>query len=159
MNITIILCTYSRCQSLANTLESLARSEMPESVFWEVLVVDNNSRDRTRAVVEGFCARHPHRFRYLFEPQAGKSHALNSGIREAQGHILVFTDDDVIVEPTWLCKLTENLHKGEWAGTSGRTLPERNFSAPGWLSLDKLEAFRPAGLEIGVPKDPTLDKN
>ena len=137
MKITVILCTYNRCQSLANTLESLARSEMPESVDWEVLVVDNNSGDRTRAVVEGFCARHPHRFRYLFEPQAGKSHALNSGIREARGRLLAFTDDDVIVEPTWLYKLTENLHQGEWAGASGRTIPDRDFLVPSWLSLDE----------------------
>lgn len=137
MNITVILCTYNRSQSLADTLESLVRSEMPESVDWEVLVLDNNSKDDTRAVVESFCNRYPQRFRYLSEPQPGKSHALNSGIRAAQGHILAFTDDDVLVEPTWLRELTENLHHGKWAGTSGRTLPEAEFLTPSWLSLDK----------------------
>lgn len=135
--ISVVLCTYNRCVSLARTMESLACSEMPKSVDWEVLVVDNNSCDQTRAVVDRFCARYSQRFRYLSEPRSGKSHALNTGIRESQGHILAFTDDDVIVEPTWLDKLTENLQKGEWAGTSGRTLPERDFLIPSWLSLDE----------------------
>src|SRR5579859_41930 len=137
MNITVILCTYNRSQSLADTLESLVRSEMPESVDWEVLVLDNNSKDDTRAVVESFCNRYPQRFRYLSEPQPGKSHALNSGIRAARGHILAFTDDDVLVEPTWLRELTANLLNGEWAGSSGRTLPEPGFLVPGWLPLNE----------------------
>jgi glycosyltransferase involved in cell wall biosynthesis len=135
--ITVVVCTYNRCRSLANTLESLARSEMPTSVDWEILVVDNNSQDQTRAVVEEFYSRFPHRIRYLFEPQAGKSYALNSGVREARGGVLVFTDDDVTVEPVWLQNLTANLRSGEWAGTSGRTLPDQGFSPPVWLSPDE----------------------
>ena len=51
MNITVILCTYNRCQSLVKALSSVALSRLPESVTWEVLVVDNNSHDRTRDVV------------------------------------------------------------------------------------------------------------
>lgn len=52
MDITVILCTNNRCQSLANALASLAATQVPESVRWELLVVDNNSHDQTRAVVE-----------------------------------------------------------------------------------------------------------
>lgn len=101
MKITVILCTYNRCRSLAKALESVAASQVPASVDWEVLVVDNNSGDQTRQVVENFSTRSPDRFRYLFEPKPGKSHALNSGIRESSGENLVFMDDDVTVEPTW----------------------------------------------------------
>ena len=82
MKITVILCTFNRCDLLANALESLARSVLPTGVDWDVLVVDNKSTDRTRDVIQSFCDRYPGRFRYLFEPQAGKSYALNSGIRE-----------------------------------------------------------------------------
>ena len=99
MRITVILCTLNRCQSLAETLESIAISTLPDSVDWEILVVDNNSTDHTREVVEEFGRRYPDRFRYIFEPRPGKSYALNAGIREAQGEILAFTDDDVTVEP------------------------------------------------------------
>ena len=111
-------------------------SKLPDSVEWEVLVVDNNSRDQTRAVVEEFCRQHPGRFRYLFEAQQGLSQARNSGIRAARGEILAFLDDDVTVEPTWLQNLTASLQDSEWAGAGGRILPERGFSPPRWLSID-----------------------
>jgi glycosyltransferase involved in cell wall biosynthesis len=136
MAVTVILCTYNRCNSLARTLESLAASTLPEDTEWKVLVVDNNSSDQTRTVVEDFCQRYPGRFHYLFEPRQGKSHALNSGIREARGDILAFVDDDVSVEPSWLDDLTSVLHDGEWAGAGGRVLPARSFVPPRWLALD-----------------------
>jgi glycosyltransferase involved in cell wall biosynthesis len=134
--ITVILCTYNRCQSLSKALESVAASEMPTSVVWEVLVVDNNSHDQTREVVEGFSRRHPGRFRYLFESKPGKSHALNAGIREAHGDILAFIDDDITVEKNWLHNLTAALDGHPWAGAGGRILPEKTFSPPPWLPLD-----------------------
>lgn len=135
MNCTVILCTFNRCQSLREALESVAASKLPDCFAWEVLVVDNNSTDQTRAVVEEYCRRYPSRFRYLFEPRQGKSHALNSGIRESRGDILAFVDDDVTVEPTWLQNLTSSLHGCEWAGSGGRIFLERTFSPPQWLAL------------------------
>ena len=135
MDITVILCPYNRSQSLANTLESLGASLLPESIGWEVLVVDNNSTDQTRQVVEDFCSRHPKHFRYLFELKAGKSHALNAGVSNAHSEILAFTDDDVTVEPSWLRNLTAPLGVPGWAGIGGRTLPASSFSPPLWLPL------------------------
>src|SRR5215471_9795294 len=98
MRITVILCTYNRCESLSTALESVAVSQLPPSISWEVLIVDNNSSDRTREVVEEFSHRYPGRFRYAFEPRQGKSYALNVGVREAKGDVLAFMDDDVTVE-------------------------------------------------------------
>ena len=152
--ISVIVCTYNRCQSLAKTLESLAASVLPESVVWEVLIIDNNSSDATREVAESFCQRDPAHFRCLCEPTSGKSHALNRGIREAKGDILAFTDDDLTVEPTWLQNLTANLCNGEWAGAGGRILTEKSFSPPRWIprsgrySLAPLAVFDP-GIEAG----------
>ena len=134
--VTVILCTYNRCQSLANALQSVAISEMPSSIVWELLVVDNNSTDGTREVVEGFARRHPGRFRYLFEPKPGKSQALNAGIRNARGNILAFIDDDVTVEKNWLHNLTAVLDGDAWVGAGGRILPDRAFAPPPWLPLD-----------------------
>jgi len=136
MKVSIILCTFNRCKSLARALESLAVSELPKSVEWEVLIVDNNSSDQTRSVAERFCHTHPIRFRYLFEPRQGKSFALNSGIREGNGEILVFVDDDVIVQPTWLQSLINPFCDVRWAGCGGRILPEPGFSPPPWLALE-----------------------
>jgi glucosyl-dolichyl phosphate glucuronosyltransferase len=146
MKITVILCTCNRCQSLAKALESIAASELPASVDWDVLVVDNNSSDQTRQVVEDFCQRYPGRFRYLFEPEQGKSSALNAGIRTAHGDILAFTDDDVTVEATWLQNLTVSLRNEEWAGAAGRVLPDQSFSPPLWLACEGRYSLGPLAL-------------
>src|SRR5262249_25559041 len=135
MDITVIVCTYNRCQSLAKALGSVAASTLPDSVEWEVIVVDNNSSDKTREVVEDFCRRHPGRFGYVSEPKQGLSHARNAGVRKARGDIVAFMDDDIIVEPTWLRELTSALYNGQCAGAGGRILLERNFSPPRWLWL------------------------
>jgi len=164
MDITVILCTYNRCQSLPKALDSVAASTLPESVEWEVLVVDNNSRDETREAVEDFSRRYPNRFRYLLERRQGKSYALNAGIREALGEIVAFVDDDVTVEQAWLQNLTAGLHNGEWAGSGGRILPERSFSPPNWLLVDGPYALLPfavfdRGTEAGPLAEPPYGTN
>jgi glycosyltransferase involved in cell wall biosynthesis len=136
MKTTVIVCTFNRCDSLAKTLTSLTASESFGSPEAEILVVDNNSSDRTRATVESFIARFPGRFRYLFEPKQGKSHALNAGVHTAAGDLLAFTDDDVAVAPDWLPNLTASLAAADWAGAGGRILASPDFSPPGWLALD-----------------------
>jgi glucosyl-dolichyl phosphate glucuronosyltransferase len=108
---------------------------VPSSVEWEVLVVDNNSKDKTRVVVQEFCDRYPGRYRYFLEPLQGLSNARNSGIREARGDIVAFVDDDVTVEPAWLQNLTAELLDGKWAGAGGRIRPHQGFVPPDWLNL------------------------
>ncbi len=151
MDITVILCTYNRDLMLKRTLESIAASVVPANVNWEVLIVDNNSNDRTRVVAEEFCAAHA-RFRYLFEGQQGKSFALNAGIRHAAGRVLVFTDDDVTVEPTWLWNVSAPLYRGEVAGVGGRTLGDWTTSKPPrWLPRRERYALAPLALfDLGV---------
>jgi glucosyl-dolichyl phosphate glucuronosyltransferase len=109
---------------------------VPSSVAWDVLVVDNNSNDNTREVVQAFCQKSPDRFRYVFEPLQGKSFALNTGIRQSEGDVLAFVDDDVTVEPTWLHNLTRSLDTGEWAGCGGRIVLQWPESLPRWLTTD-----------------------
>ena len=136
MDISVILCTYNRCQSLAKALDSVANSTLPDSVQCEVLIIDNNSRDRTREIAEEFCLKYPDRFRYVSETRQGKSFALNTGIQKARGSVLAFMDDDVTVEPVWLRNLTSALDSGEWSGAGGRIRPARNFPVPPWLPLE-----------------------
>jgi len=164
MTITVILCTYNRCQVLAKALESTTKLMLPQPDEWEVLVVDNNSSDQTSEVVERFCERYPGRFRYFFEPQQGKSYALNAGVRESRGDILAFMDDDVTVEPTWLQNLTASLRGTEWAGAGGRILPELTIRTPEWLPGDERYALAPLaffdlGAEAGELTEPPFGTN
>lgn len=135
MKITVIVCTYNRCKSLATTLDSIMGQRFQEPVEWEILVVDNNSSDQTPEVVEDFSRRYPGRFRYLLESRQGLSQARNAGVNAARGDILVFTDDDVTFEPGWLQSLTSELETGQWAGAGGRILRRWTCSPPEWLSI------------------------
>jgi len=153
--ITIILCTFNRCHSLAKALGSVATTTLPESEEWEVIVVDNNSNDQTREVAKDFCRRYPNRFRYLFEPRQGKSYALNSGIQEARGDLLAFMDDDVIVESTWLGNLTAGLCNGDWVGAGGRILPEWPSTPPSWLPVKEWYGMAPLVMfDLGLKAGP-----
>ena len=136
MDITVIVCTYNRCHSLAKALESIAASTLPEHVEWEILVVDNNSKDRTSEVCEDICRQFPRRFRYLFEARQGKSHALNTGIREAAGQVVAFMDDDVTVEPAWLRNIVEPIQNESYVGTGGRICPPKDTLLPSWIALE-----------------------
>jgi glucosyl-dolichyl phosphate glucuronosyltransferase len=162
MKITVILCTYNRCQNLAKTLESLAQSALPDTVECEILVVDNNSTDQTRYVFEELARRYDGRFRYLFEPQQGKSYALNSGIHAASGEILAFTDDDITADKDWLWNLTAQLRDGKWAGAGGRVVPVWICAAPNWFPVE--HPWGPIvefdlGLEPGVLTEAPIGAN
>jgi glucosyl-dolichyl phosphate glucuronosyltransferase len=162
--ITVLVCTYNRSKTLGATIESVAAQTLPQSVNWEILVVDNNSSDETRQVVEGLQSRYPERIRYFFEPQQGVSHARNAGIREARGEILASIDDDETASAGWLQNLTANLNSGEWAGAGGRIMPLLSFSLPRWLSMKSsfaigpLVAFDP-GLEAEQLKEAPFSAN
>lgn len=121
---------------LATALDSVVLQEIPESISWEILVVDNNSTDETAEVVENFCQRFPNRIRYVFEKRQGLSYARNTGIRHARGEILAFTDDDVVVERNWLNTLTSPLSTGQWIGTGGKVVRSWNCPQPNWLAIN-----------------------
>jgi glycosyltransferase involved in cell wall biosynthesis len=136
MKITVILCTYNRRRSLPMALASLAAQVLPNGIEWETLIIDNNSTDDTRNIAEEYCRKFPGRFRYVFEAQQGKSHALNRGIHEASGEVIAFIDDDVTAAPDWLQRLAAPLQNPVYAGVGGRIVPPVGFTAPRWLALD-----------------------
>jgi glycosyltransferase involved in cell wall biosynthesis len=136
MKISVILCTYNRSQSLNRALKSVEASQMRGGADWQVLIIDNNSKDDTRDVADSFCHREPIHFRYVFEARQGKSFALNRGIREAAGDVLAFIDDDITVEPNWLSELTKPLSDPQWAGTGGRVHLPEDFSPPFWMAIE-----------------------
>jgi glycosyltransferase involved in cell wall biosynthesis len=131
MKYSILIATYNRATELAETLEGLKRITTTDS--WEVLVVDNNSNDATRAVVEAAMPGFPAPLRYLFEQEQGKAAALNTGIRQAHGDILVFTDDDALVAPDWLDRAGVALAETGGAYVGGRVFPRWETARPEWI--------------------------
>jgi glycosyltransferase involved in cell wall biosynthesis len=133
MLITIAIPTYNRCQSLAATLTGLAAQDVPATVTVEILVIDNNSTDETRATVEAFMARDS-RFRYSFEKVQGISPARNRALAEARGEWIAWTDDDIEPNPDWLRLIVAAIaaHPG-CALFGGKVLPKNAELFPGWL--------------------------
>jgi glycosyltransferase involved in cell wall biosynthesis len=134
MDATILICTYNRASLLAPTLESLAVLRCAPDLRWEVLVVDNNSTDETRAVVEERQPGFPVPLKYLFEGRQGKSIALNTGLQQSAGEVIAFTDDDVRVPPGWLEAAVRPLLKQSTLGyTGGPVQPMWEREPPAWL--------------------------
>jgi glycosyltransferase involved in cell wall biosynthesis len=139
--VAVIIPTYNRAALLAQTLERLAdtRCHIPT---WEVVVVDNNSTDDTRAVVESRRAAFPVPLRYVFEPAQGRSRALNTGIAACSAHVLVFIDDDVLVADGWLDAATAPLlAAGDLEYTGGPVRPLWGAPRPDWLSPNKSDLW------------------
>lgn len=100
MKISVAICTWNRARLLAEALQSMSRLDLPPGLAWELIVVDNNSTDETRRVLDRHARTLP--LVRLFEPRPGKSYAANRAAAEATGDLLVWTDDDVRVGPGWL---------------------------------------------------------
>ena len=108
----------------------------PEDLSWEIIIVDNNSQDNTRDVVEDFRINSGLNVVYAFEGKQGLSYARNSGIKEAKGEIIVFTDDDVIVDKHWLVNMIGAFEETDAVCVGGKILPIWEKSPPKWLKKE-----------------------
>ena len=133
MDASIVVCTYNRAESLRDTLRALQALQPAPGRAWEVIVVDNNSKDHTKAVVEQVQRTWP-LLRYEFEGAQGLSHARNHGIGCARGEVILFTDDDVLPEPDWLERTLAGLHEYEADACGGWIGPIWETPPPAWLT-------------------------
>jgi len=131
MKFSIVVPTFNRAVNLRETLGGLAGLATTDS--WELIVVDNNSTDDTRQVVESAVPGFPVEIRYVFEQEQGRSAALNAGICVAGGDIIVTTDDDVQVEPDWLNRAAEALDALDCDYVGGKVLPIWKGARPFWI--------------------------
>jgi glycosyltransferase involved in cell wall biosynthesis len=137
---TVLIPTYNRARLLDTTLQSLRSLRVRADRTWNAIVVDNNSSDDTRAVVERQAADFPVPLRYLFEPQQGRSSALNAGLAAADGAIVAMTDDDVRVDQGWLEAACAALLDGTdptVAYAGGPVSPIWEAHPPAWLDLSR----------------------
>lgn len=136
LDATVLICTYNRSALLGATLDGLAgtRLDPARPLRWNVVVVDNNSSDDTRAIVSARAGRYPVELVYVFERAQGKSHALNTGLAATSAALVVFTDDDVRVDPGWLeAACRPMLDDPSVAYTGGPVFPIWERPRPSWL--------------------------
>jgi glucosyl-dolichyl phosphate glucuronosyltransferase len=100
LSISVVICTFNRCEKLAQCLLQISKLDIPSNVQMSVLIVDNNSTDGTGAIVDKF--RETLSIEYVVEKEAGVSNARNRGLDFSTSDYTAWIDDDVIVPEYWL---------------------------------------------------------
>ena len=133
--ITLIICTYNREKYIGPLLDSIAKNDYPTTDY-EIVLVDNNCTDNTHGVCEQFTAAHPQiNFRYTVEPEQGLSAARNKGIKEAKGDIIIYVDDDALVDSDYIRIYAEHFATHpETMAAGGPIEPLYETSEPAWMS-------------------------
>lgn len=100
MRLSVIIATKDRAEFLDRALHSFVKQI--GAPRFEVIVVDNGSTDATPLVVDRAKAALPFEVTYVFEERPNRGAARNRGIAAAQGHLVLFCDDDIYAPPGYL---------------------------------------------------------
>jgi glycosyltransferase involved in cell wall biosynthesis len=129
--VSIVVATYNRAPLLGGVLRTLvAQPVHPRN--YEIIVVDNNSRDDTPAVVKDFALRHAG-MRYSLQTRQGLSHARNRGWHVARGEYVAFVDDDCEAPQTWLPHAVGIIARRRPAAFGGPYRPLFRSQRPAWF--------------------------
>lgn len=166
IKVTVAIPTYNRADFLRQTLAGIAAQQFPRDHF-EVLVIDNNSTDHTRAVVAEFAGATPAP-RHILETQQGLDYGRNRAIAEARGDVIVFGDDDILMQPDWLAQMAVPLLADaatrKIGAIGGEVIPVFPDGLPDWVrewhaplafreGTGPLEArHSPMGANLAFPK-------
>ncbi|WP_413164362.1 hormogonium polysaccharide biosynthesis glycosyltransferase HpsE [Capilliphycus salinus ALCB114379] len=137
IDFTVVICTYNGENRLPQVLDLLLIQDQTENLAWEILVVDNNSTDKTKEVVEQYQSKSPQTYpkiRYCFEKKQGIAFARRLAINEAQSPLIGFLDDDNLPEKDWVYSAYSFAQLHPQAGAFGSQLkalyevnPPENF--------------------------------
>ncbi len=131
--ISAIICTHNRDNYLGAAIDSLLSQDFAEG--FEVVVIDNGSKDNTKQVVEKRLDNP--RLQYIYEPILGLSVARNTGAKAANSEILAYLDDDAVASEGWLQVLYaayQSNSKLAIAGGKVTLLWPDKINPPRWLS-------------------------
>ena len=139
--LSVIICTYRRYHLLRLALDSMLEQSLSPDSF-EVIVVDNNSEDKTEQVVRKY-AKFRKNIRYVREYKQGLSHSRNRGCKEARGDYVVYFDDDAQAHPRYLWIAYKTILKEKPDILGGPIYPYYTSPKPRWFK-DEYEIRRHA---------------
>lgn len=101
--LSVIICTFNNSSFLKGCLSCFVEQKLDFESCYELLVIDNNSTDDTKDIVDKFLQseRIPN-LKYIFEPQPGLTNARLAGVKHASCNWIAFIDDDVRVQTDWI---------------------------------------------------------
>ena len=132
LDISVVVPTRNRAQSLRKLLITLEKQTLSQNNY-EILVIDNGSIDETGQL----CAEYKTKFcnfQYLYNENPGLHIGRNMGYLQSKSEIIVFADDDIEVEPTWLEAISEGFkrHK-DVVLIGGSDIPKYEEQPPQWV--------------------------
>jgi glycosyltransferase involved in cell wall biosynthesis len=133
VHLDIIVATHNRATLLGRLLDSIRSARQPANLTVRVIVVDNNSIDNTREVVESCLPLFGDRPLYLFEPAIGQSAARNRGLQALSGDLVGFLDDDEQVDAAWFTTVRDAFDDTTIDFISGPYMPAWAVDPPAWL--------------------------
>jgi glycosyltransferase involved in cell wall biosynthesis len=106
VDFSVAICTYNGENRIGQVLERLRSQLNTDSFTWEIIVVDNNSSDRTQSVVETYQSdwNHPFALNYQFEPEQGAAFARSRAVRKSAGAWVALLDDDTLPDENWVAQ-------------------------------------------------------
>jgi glucosyl-dolichyl phosphate glucuronosyltransferase len=145
----LVIPTYNRANLLKECLQSILRASRPDSLHINVVVVDNNSADSTKDVVQSFSEQTDLSVRYIFVARSGKSAALNDSLSQTNAEFIGLIDDDEQLDPDWFeVVYREFVTHPELDYIGGPCSPNWEQARPDWLPLEY-------GGAMGIVRRPT----
>jgi len=106
--ISVVVCAYNGENSIYNCIMSLAQQKGIDSSKYEVLLVDDESQDRTGTLLKSFLGEHDGNlpvFRYIKIQHRGLSVARNTGMLLAKSSLIAYIDQDAVADEYWIYEL------------------------------------------------------
>jgi glucosyl-dolichyl phosphate glucuronosyltransferase len=152
--VTVVVCTYNRAEILKHCLHSLVEQDAAKNLF-EVIVVDNNSKDNTAEVAQRFVENNSN-FRVIYEKEQGLSYARNRGFKEARTSYVAYLDDDAKALENYVNRMIWVIDSFDFDAFGGRYVPWYLVPRPKWF-LDEYGSNGYKLEKIGVLEDNFID--
>ncbi len=135
MVLSIIICTYNRKAFLRKCLFSIIEQieiHNDKSKI-ELIVIDNNSRDNTKKLIEEIQNTYSTHINYFLEKNQGLSYARNRGVKESKADYIAFVDDDATIITNWLSSLMQGINNIKADVFGGPIYPDFEITCPSWI--------------------------
>lgn len=142
MNFTVVIPTYNGSERLPRVLDRLRTQAVPDSLRWEIVVVDNNSTDATAEIVRRYQQDWPAALplHYVTETQQGLAYARQCGVEAAQGDWVGFLDDDTAPDENWVSAAYRFGQAHPKAGAYGGQI-HGDFEVPPPKDFKRIQSF------------------
>ena len=142
LDFTIVIPTYNGATRIGKLLDRLRHQIGVGDLTWEIIVVDNNSTDNTRAVVQTYRKNWPETISlsYAFEPQQGAGFARHTGAKLANSPLIGFLDDDNLPWINWVRAAYRFAQQHPQVGAFGGRICGK-FAAPPPANFDRIAAL------------------